>query len=98
MPIDGLDDAGNGFLAPKKLGGGAARETGRALLVDLGLGEAVGTPGVKEVEAGLGRNSVTLGLNFVEVADDGVGAPLKLCGPPRSVLIAAGPVGGARLS
>jgi hypothetical protein len=30
LPIDGLDEAGNGFLPPKKLGGGAARETGCA--------------------------------------------------------------------
>lgn len=66
-------ESGFGFLAPKKTEGVGARDKGRALGVDLGLGALAGSPvGLNVLAAGFGRNSVALTLNFAEAAEVGV--------------------------
>lgn len=71
--IEGLSDAGKGFLLPKNSLGLGARDTGRALCEDLGLDVLLGTAvGLKEFAAGFG-------LNLAETAEVGVRTLLEVC-------------------
>jgi len=78
---------GRGFFEPKKTDGLAAREMERPLKAGCGLAAA---PGVKELAAGLGLNSIALTLNLVDP-----GVLFGLLTPDRSP---AGPEGGRRAS
>ena len=90
---DGRSETGRGFLDPKNTDGLAARDTDGPLNKGWGLATAADPPpGVNELAAGLGLNSIALTLNFEDpIACDLLG----LLTPDRSP---AGPVGGVRPS
>ena len=92
--IDGRSDGASGFLFPKKLGGVETLEAGGVGLAGLGLEAALVEFPVDVNDMGL--NSMAFALNLVDNAEVGVAAPLLLCGPERSVVLRAGPVGGRR--